>query len=195
MKLNRSSAMPVFGALVLSLLLSSSLRAANLEGMRYEAWAKFKVGSSHTLSGTVDAGQMQIPSEITQKLIDVKPDHVTIEMSSKVTIMGREHVGKPQQRDIPVKDKDVQAKDLGEETVEAMGRTFQCHVYEVNGKDAAPPPPGPGGRPAPADDERFAKVWVSPEVPGGLVKMEIKGRRPQGQDMTVTYLLKSFEAK
>jgi len=195
MKLKRFSAMPVLGVLVLSLLLSSSVRAAELEGMRYEAWAKFKVGSSHTLSGTVDAGQMQIPSEITQKLIDVKPDHVTVELTSTVTIMGRQHTGKPQQHEIPVKDKDVQAKDLGEDSVDAMGRTFKCHVYEVSGKDAAPPPPGPGGRPAPQDAERVAKIWVSPEVPGGLVKMEIKGRRPQGEDMTVTYLLKSFEAK
>jgi hypothetical protein len=173
-------------------------RAEQIDSPRYQAWSKFKVGSSHTLSGEMNAGGMQIQSEMTQKLVEVADDHVAIETTNTTNVMGRDHTTPPRREIIPAKEDIKDAKEIGTEDVQAMGKTFTCKVWEVTDMPAAP-----AGRPGakPDDQQRHssAKIWSSTDVPGGLVKMEMKshagGPQGQGPDLTMTYLLKSYEAK
>jgi hypothetical protein len=173
-------------------------RGEQVDSPRYQAWAKFKVGSSHTLQGEADAGGMTIHSEMTETLAEVTDDHVTVETTNTTNVMGRDHTTPPRRRTIPAKEDIKDAKQVGTEDVQAMGKTFSCKVWEVT---EAPTGAAPGQPGANAGDQRHgsAKIWASPDVPGGVVKMEVKGHtggpKEQGQDVTLTYLLKSYEAK
>ena len=73
-----------------------------------------------------------------------------------------------------------------------MGKTFKCKVYEMAKKTWAS---ASGGQ-----KSSQAKNWVSGDVPGGLVKVEVHITEPgpsQGLEYkrTETYLLSAYEAK
>jgi hypothetical protein len=192
-----------FGLVCAAALLTGGVsfvaRAEQIDSPRYQAWAKFKVGSSHTLSGEMNAGGMQIQTEMTEKLVEVTDDHVAVETTTTTNVMGQSHTSPPRQRTIPAKEDIKDAKEVGTEDVQAMGKTFSCKVWEL--ADVGAPPagrPGPGG-PSPDNQRKSsAKIWASPDVPGGMVKMEFQshsGAPGQGPDMNMTYLLKSYEVK
>jgi hypothetical protein len=88
--------------------------------------------------------------------------------------------------DARVEDEEV--KNLGSETVQVMGRSFNCTVYQmkddtVDGKERPW-----GGK---------AKVWVCPQVPGGVVKIDANPQNTSssGQDALINYELSAFEVK
>jgi hypothetical protein len=177
---------------------ASLVRAADVvDSPRYQAWSKFKVGSSHTLSGTMNGGAVPVQTEMTQKLVELTDDHVTIETTATTTVMGRSHTMPPRSQSIPAKEEMKDVTELGNEKVDAMGKTFDCKVYEITKG-----PPVATGRPTQPNQESGgkAKIWVSPEVPGGVVKLEATGHSAnpsagEGGTITMTYLLKSYEAK
>ena len=193
-----------FGLVCAAALLTGSVsfvaRAEQIDSPRYQAWSKFKVGSSHTLSGQMNAGAMQIQTEMTEKLVEVTDDHVTVETTTTTNVMGQNHTSPPRQRTIPAKEDIKDAKQVGTEDVQAMGKTFSCKVWELT--DIGAPPagrPGPVGGNANGNERHASgKIWASSDVPGGVVKMEFQGHSGppgQGSDITMTYLLKSYEVK
>jgi hypothetical protein len=185
-------AMPL--AMVALWVFCASVRAQDdtakmVDNPQFHAWEKFGVDSSETMSGQIQTGQPQmptIPMEINYKLAAKAADHLTLETTSTMTVMGQSHTTPAQKTEIAPKVKDQNIQSLGSEKVEAAGRTFDCKVYEMEGK-VTPTSPGPGGA---AQKPGKAKIWVSDEIPGGMVKMEVTS--PRGN---LTLTLKSFEKK
>src|ERR1700744_383103 len=87
--------------------LSGVVRAEQVDNPAYTSWAKFKPGTTVTYSQSSDmampagvAGpQMTIPG----KLVEVKPEGVTLEVSSEMTMMGQTHTTPARQQDVPAK--------------------------------------------------------------------------------------------
>jgi hypothetical protein len=122
-------------------------------------------------------GQVKMDMEMTYKLVEKADDHVTLEISTTMTMMGQQHTAPARQQVVKAKVDKMDAVEKGQEKVDAAGKTFDCKIWEI--PDTNPNHP----------DAR-AKIWANEEVPGGLVKIEASSQRG-----TVTYLLKGFEVK
>lgn len=152
--------------------------APMVDNPQYQAWARYEVGSSETLEGNIDGGNGQKMSMLsTHTLKEKSGDQVTIEITVTMEVMGQKHSSPPQQQVIHAKSEKQDVDEVGKEEVSAAGRSFHCTVYEAHS-------------PNPKADDAKAKIWVSDEVPGGVVKME--ATTPHG---SITSLLKSFEIK
>jgi len=175
----------LLSAMGMSLVVISSARAADDANPRYTHWSRYKVGSNTTMVANVSTPQgMTINMEMKRTLKELTDDKAVIEVVSSTEVMGQSHPGKPHDEIIQAKKAENDAyKEVGHETVEAAGKSYDCTVIEAT----QTVPAGPGGRP----QEGKAKVWVTDDVPGGMVKLEATGMSNQ----TVSFLLKSFEAK
>lgn len=157
-------------------------QAEQVDNPIYKVWMKFNVGSSATLTGQFSADGMQMTSETTRKLTEKADDHVTLEVSTSMTMMGQQHQAPTRQMKVPAKINKPDIEQVGTEDVTAAGQTFHCKVYQINSLDA-----GASGGPQHAEKNAKAKVWVDEDVPGGLIKMEAKNEHG-----TVSMVLKSF---
>ncbi len=149
-----------------------------IDNPQYQGWKKFAEGSSATLTSTINAGGQKVESESVRKLVSKADDAVTIEVTANVTFAGQAHTSPAHQQKIPaqIDKKDAQVSTSSEK-VEAAGKTFDCKVYNVT-------------QTTPDGKTVNAKVWITDDVPGGVVKMEAKSDRGD-----VTSILKSYEAK
>jgi hypothetical protein len=155
-------------------------RAEEIANPTFENWKKFAEGSSATISTTIDANGQKMNSETTNKLASKADDAITVEVSGTMEAFGQKRPIPTQSQKVPPKVEKADAPvQVGESTekVEAAGKTFDCKVYEVTKK-------------MPNGQTIKAKSWVSDDVPGGVVKMEVKS-----DQANVTGLLKSFEKK
>ncbi len=171
----------------LGLAAAAPARAEDVDSPQYGAWAKFKPESSSTLAADIKMGAgNSFHIETTMTLKSVTAQQVEVEATGKVNIMGQDRTTPPQTRTIPAKETKQDRKDLGEQDVQAMGKTFKCKVYEITGGGAsglAPSPRGPaaGG----ANPNAKATLYVNDDVPGGVVKMDVSSG-PGGQAMSFT---------
>ena len=100
-----------------------------------------------------------------------------VEISGTMNIAGQKNELPPQKQDIPAQIAKRSITQVATEKVEAAGKTFDCKVYEMLSDESA-------------QNNAKARVWLSDEVPGGVVKLEAS--MPQG---SVTGTLTSFETK
>ncbi len=166
-----------FAVLFVMMVAAPLARAEQVDNPAYEAWAKFGVGSSETLHSSMQAGGQSMEMESTRTLKEKTDDHLVITVQATMNMMGQQHTTPERTMTIPAKTQKKDVKELGTEDVQAAGQTFSCKVFEVKGIN----PQEPGA---------FAKIWVSPEVPGGVVKMQAGS--PRG---TITSTLKSYDKK
>jgi hypothetical protein len=176
---------------VLVLAGASPLRADQIDNPRYKAWASFKKGSSRTLDATIQAGPVQVQTSMQSTLTDVTDDMITVQTQSTSTYAGQTRQSPPHDQTIAAKVDEKELKDDGEESVDAMGKTFKCKVYEASAASM--------GAANGAKAQGQVKFWTSEGVPGGIVKMTINvptpGAGEQGSTTTITYLLSAYEAK
>ena len=160
-----------------------------VDNHKYQAWAKFKPGSSSTISADIDKAGNKIHLDMTRKLVSLDDDKVVIEVASTVTFMGHDHAAPTRQETYPAKiDKEkVDIKKTGDKEIDAMGKTFKCTVYEATGDPDAPTGRGAVMNP----DNMKATAYISDDVPGGLVRLDGKGQ--DGKDMTL--VLTAMETK
>ncbi|MGA3066487.1 MAG: hypothetical protein ABSF29_06525 [Tepidisphaeraceae bacterium] len=150
--------------------------ADQVDNPRFAAWNKFAVGSSETLDGSVSNSGFQMDFEVQFSLADKADDHLDLNVTSTVSVMGQEH-SSTHQETVAAKMDAKNVQELPDESVTAAGKTFDCKVFQV---------------PDASNQQTTMKIWSSDQVPGGLVKMEAAS--PRG-NATITYLLKSYEAK
>ncbi len=175
---------PTVSACFLMFISTSTLaRADQVDNPRYQAWLKFAVGSSETLSGevetTVNGAVVKTPIEFACKLVEKTDDHVKTETVSTMIVMGHSQTSPANTEILPAK---VEKKDVtlsGTDKVKTAGKTFDCSVYEVAVQENENPQ---------VMDK--AKIHLCNDIPGGLVKLE--SEIPQ---ITLKVLLKSFEIK
>jgi len=168
----------VLCAMVLVVVAAAAARAEQVEDPRYAAWKDYAIGSSASYETETAAGGQKMLFESTHKLLEKADDHVTVEVTTSYTIDGAKHSVPPQKQNIAAKSEKKNVAEKESEDVKAAGKTYTCKVYEV--KETTPT----NGK------EVTAKVWVSKDVPGGMVKMEAS--TDQGK---VTSTLKSSETK
>jgi len=167
----------------------SPSRADQIDNPRYKAWASFKKGSSRTLDATIQAGPVQVQTSMQSTLTDVTDDMVTVQTQSTSTYAGQTRQSPPHNQTIAAKVDQKDIKDDGEESIDAMGKTFKCKVYEASAAAAG------------ASNSAIGQVkfWTSDDVPGGIVKMAVNVPTPgpggQGTTTTITYLLSAYEVK
>ncbi len=150
-----------------------------MDDPRYAAWAGFKVGSSETYAGDLKMQGRTAHISVTQKLVSVTADAVTLDVSTTVEMGGQPVSLKTQQQTIPAKtDQLASVHQTGTEDVAAMGRSFPCAVKVLTPVNDDP------------TDSRKTTADLCPNVPGGIVKIDA----PQaGKRVTLT--LTAYEAK
>jgi hypothetical protein len=156
------------------------VRAEQIANPTFENWKKFGEGSSATITSVIDANGQKMNSETTNKLAKKGDDAITVEVSGTMEAFGQKQTIPTRSQTIAPKVEKADApQQVGEATekVEAAGKTFDCKVYEVT-------------KQLPNGQSVKSKIWVSDDVPGGVVKMEVKS-----DQANVTGVLKSFEKK
>jgi hypothetical protein len=140
-----------------------------VENPAYASWAKHKPGTKVTMQMTSAMQGMTMKSDMTQTLKTVTPEKATVEMAMTMDMGGMKHENKSDQ-EITAKvakgsehmppDFKGTYKEVGSEKVTAAGKTYDCKVYEFSSD---------------ADNVKSSgKLWSSPEMPGTMVKMEVK---------------------
>jgi hypothetical protein len=161
-------------SVICAMMLVGIARAEQMENPAYKQWAKFKPGTSATMTNeTVAAGQTT-KSEMKSTLKEVTDDKVTIEVATTMEVAGQKMAGPAQSIEIkkmvdkpadgakPASDKEQphfksEAKTSDEEVKVGAG-TFKATKTESNSEASGM--------------KTKATVWTSEEVPGGIVKME-----------------------
>jgi hypothetical protein len=176
----------------LSCLSTVTARAADdtKDNPKYQAWAKFKAGSTNTIATDIERGPNKIHVEITRTLISVSDKEVVVESVTTANVMGHDHAAPATRETIPAQIAKDQIKpvDDKEKDVEAMGKTFKCKTWEwVGDPNAKPDAHSATG----TDPTKKVVVYASEDVPGGIVKMEATGKG----DVPIVFVLTAMEAK
>jgi hypothetical protein len=173
LRVNWMSRALAVGAFAFSMMLAGAARAEN--NPAYESWAKHKPGTMVKIKTVSDAAGNKTEIEQTMTLKDVNPERVVIEVATSMSMMGQKmdqpaqtmeiKANEPAPASMTGKDTTDQPKpDMttkeGEETVTVAGKSVKCKVTETTMKQG--------------DMTVHTKVWMSPEIPGMLVKMENK---------------------
>jgi hypothetical protein len=181
----------------------TGLAADQIDNPQYQSWAKYKPGmtvvhkmTNETKMAQMPGGGMTMESTTTRVLKEVKPESVTVEMTTKTTMNGMDQSTPATTTVIPAKidkgQEDVQVpsnmkaeiKDMktGKDTVEISGKKYETATREYTMVVTSP-----------MAMTSQVKTWTSSDVPGSMVKMENKTSTPMETNMTVT--LVSFEQK
>ncbi len=133
----------------------------------YQACAKFKPGSTATYTITAASAQGRRDMTISFELRAITPDAATL--ATTVTTPGRS--GDPYASSLPVPARmsadQAWPVPSGNEDVTVAGRALHCRVFTMRGP--LPMATHRSDQPTPLSDN---KLWVSDDVPGGLVKMQ-----------------------
>ena len=177
------------------LLVGSVAGAEMVENPVYQDWAKYKPGTSITHTQATAVAGMDMQMEMTQTLKEITPEKAVVEMSMKSSMIP----GNPQAHamDIPAKVEASQvqtpgkmpegmkgeAKSLGKEKVKVGEKEYDCEVTAFKGESEGMKSEG--------------KSWTSDQVPGSMVKMEMKAAGGEGneENMETKMTLKSVEIK
>ena len=171
--------------------LSSAAFAEQVDNPVYVSWAKYKPGTTVTYKQTAEMSMMQgmkTETTITTKLVEVKPEAVTLESTTKMSIGGQEFAapgtGTPIKQTIPAKVEkgqenippgvnanNAQVKDMkdGKDNVEVSGKKYDTATHEFTMIAEMPANAGGGTM------NMQVKTWNTTDVPGGFVKSESNG--------------------
>ena len=174
------------------LLAGSAVAAELVENPAYQNWANYKPGTSITHTQEAITGGMNMTMEMTQTLKEITPEKAVVEMGMKNSMMPG--AGQSHAMDIPAKieaDKvqtsgkmpegfKGESKSLGKEKIKVGEKEYECEVTQFKGEGQGMTTEG--------------KSWTSDQVPGTMVKMEMKASGDQGA-MESKLSLKSVEIK
>ena len=159
-----------------TLLLAAVLLPQEVDNPEYGFWSACKKGSWVRVKMTIEQDGKKHEVEQTSTLVELTPGKAVVEQSGK-TAEGK----------MPTQKRTIAAKQArpdpvekeGEEDVEVGGKRLPCRWIELRKEEQ-------GAR-------VWAKIWTSPEVPGGVVKSEIK---PEGKGVgTIRVLVEAWEKK
>jgi hypothetical protein len=161
-------------ALVVFLGGGAAVAQEKIDNPTYASWAKHKVGTTTVLKSTTSGAMFSSESTITTKLVEVTADKVVVEMTVKSKAAGKDFDLPPMKQEYPktielpkgakketfATGKPEGTTKEGTETVKVGGQELKTKWYEyevkANGMDIK------------------AKMWMSDDVPGAMVKMESK---------------------
>ena len=162
----------------MTLLLALTVALQAGDNIEWPYWKSMKPGSTvkYKMEMTNDGKSMS--GEMIRTLIEVGADKAVVERKGKMTV-GEQII------DVPVEREDVKAKEekpekiLKEsvEEVEVAGKKMKCRYLETEKEEE-------GGK-------TLAKVWAHEDVPGGVVKADVK----MGEGATMKLTILSWEKK
>ena len=136
------------------------------------------------------AGENANAQKMTQKMVELTDEKLVIEMTMAMEIEGKsmdmpanrmEHLKQMDEykpADVPEEEKPVVKE--GEETLTVGDKKIACKTTETTSKIAG--------------SAYWSKIWMSAEVPGGLVKMEHKSESA-GMKVTTSSVLEAWGDK
>ncbi|HEX8911425.1 MAG TPA: hypothetical protein VF796_03625, partial [Humisphaera sp.] len=147
----------------------------------YRHWAAFKPGSFTRLKGQLatDVG-MKVEFELVASLVEIRPDRVVLEYVTTAFENGVAQKPEVAKQVAPAVNPNQTERLVGEEEVTVGDRKLKCKVYETTNVQ-------PAAAKAPPITSR---LWVSDEVPGGIVKSVTTQ-----QGGTITLVLDECRAK
>lgn len=162
------------GVLTVLLLAANVVRAEQVSNPVYESWAKCLPGT--TVSQTAEtniAGQIML-TDITQKLIEVTPEAVKVEMSLVMQVNGQKMTPPPQQKSYPATvapgaevlppETKGTCKAVGKERLIIRDKEYECTIYEFSGEKLV--------RSAQGKATHTGRIWHTVEIPGAQARME-----------------------
>jgi hypothetical protein len=184
----------LFLGLLATLIAAGQAHAEQVDNPQYQAWSRYKAGTTVTSKMEIGAQGFNMTQDVTQTLKEITADKAVVEVAM-TTNMGGMSRPMSQTREIPAKVEkgqeyitpDVKGtmKETGNETVEVAGKKYDCKIMEFTGESAR------GGK-------SNGKVWVSKEIPGGMAKMESTGEGGGGggtMQATIKMTVTGFELK
>ena len=159
-------------AVLLILAAGPGLAQESVENGEFTSWSKFKKGTSITTKMTSTAAGMSSEITMTITLADVAADKVVLEQAGVTKAMGMEFKMPAVKRDVPRTvalpkgapkppapgSKPEGTYEEGTETLKVGGTEVKAKWYKVKNEM--------GGV------KSDAKMWISEDVPGMMVKME-----------------------
>jgi len=192
--------------------LASAAFAQQVENPAYQSWAKYKPGTSITLKQSSTMAMMPTmvtEVTVTQKLLEVKPESVSVQVDTTTSMMGQNRQNTTT-RVIPAKvdkgteyipqsqaDMKIDVKDMkeGKETIDVKGAKVEALTHEFTAT-MTPTSTAPATNPAAAmmagGMTSKVKVWNTPDVPGGLVKTDTTTTMGQMGEMKATLTLVDY---
>lgn len=160
---------------LLASILAFLAAVQEVDNLQYKYWANCKPGSWVKMKMEMEIGGQKGDSEMTYKLLEVKPDMVIVEVSGKSKFGGQEYPVAPQKQEFKAKEPADKTKieKEGDEEIEVAGKKLKCHWYQFSNKVG--------------ETETKGKGWMSMDIPGGMAKGEMK---PSG---TTTILMTALE--
>jgi hypothetical protein len=152
----------------------TAARAEEIDNPLFSAWSKYGVGTRVTLESKTADGMTMSSVRILKEKAD---DHVLIEVTATLEKGGKKEGTRPVPVTIPAKADKAKVQELEKEKLKVADKTYDCTIYAM----ADPGPNYIGSNP---------KLWLSSQVPGGIVKVEMS--TPLGTNAQV---LKSVEIK
>ena len=159
----------------MALVLVAGLAAAQdkVDNPEFANWSKFKKGTSVTMKSVSSFNNMSSEASTTSTLVEVGADKLFIEMTSVVKSGAMEFKSEPMKRDVSktvTLPKEYKKEDFamgkppgtyeeGTETLKVGGMDVKTKWYKYK---------------ADVDGTKTeAKMWISENVPGGMVKIEM----------------------
>jgi len=133
-----------------------------IENPLYKSWSRFKVGTTITRNELTEQAGKKSESTVRYKLLELTEDHMvlesvaaTVQNNGEVIEYPPEKLTNPRMIASPP-GRSAGPIEEGEETVKVAGRDYKAKWRLVKGRVE-------GG-------ETFTRIWISDEVPGGMVK-------------------------
>jgi len=149
-----------------------SLLVQAKDNPEYTHWSSFKPGSWVKIKMEGSMGDQKLEMTQTTKLLEVTPEKVVVEHKRSMKMAGQALPEQVEKDEVPAKKEKVE-KILkeSEEEIEVNGKKMKCKVLEM-------------------EDEQKAqlKFWVSKDVPGGIVKGDVKAPPTEKGAMKITAL-------
>jgi hypothetical protein len=172
-------------AMIGSLLLGSAARAEDLvENPQYVSWTKHQPGSSVTMTMNTSSGGQSMTMTMTQTLVEVTDEAAVVEMNTEMDMAGQKHSMPVQQLKVEAKVPKAQAdmtalppgvkgeaKQVGNETVEIAGKSYDCEVIQFTGEADGVTSSG--------------KIWRHDSIPGTVAKTEMKTEGPMATSVSM----------
>jgi hypothetical protein len=166
-------------ALALVCFVSTAAKAEDVANPEYKSWAKHKPGTAVSLKQTIKTQGMTVTMDQHQELKSVADDKVVVTAWATMNMGGVTRDTEKRDRTVSSKiakekqdmpaDMNGKAEPAGNEKVTAAGKEYDCQVVKFSGGDERAKGDG--------------KIWSSAEVPGRIVKMEMKMSGQQEGEM------------
>lgn len=151
-----------------------------IDNPQFKYWSGCKLESWVKLRMEMDRGGNKVSTEMMYKLLELKDDLAIVEITGKSKVGDREFPIPSQKQEIKAKESSgkIQIEKEGDEEIEVAGKKLKCHCYEFSLKAG--------------EKSTKTKAWMSPDVPGGMAKVEMM---PPGTQAPVTMTAVEWEKK